>query len=280
MSRYLDPKTDIVFKKIFGHHPHLLKSFLNAVLPLPDDGLIESLEYLPSEQVPVIPGFKFTVVDVKCKDQQGRIFIVEMQIQWVDSFMQRMLFGASTAYVRQLYAGERYEMLRPVYGLGLLACEFDKETTEWYHHYKLVNVQEPKKTIKDLQLVFIELPKFKAASIRDKKLQILWLRFMAELNQNTRTIPQELLAVPEIKKAADLAEESAYTDLELATLDKYWDAVSTEKTFISGMRKKGREEEKILIAHNLLAMGFEKSQIAKALEVKMDELELLLQKNN
>ena len=41
MSRYLDPKTDVVFKKIFGQHPSLLKSFLNAVLPLPEDGLID-----------------------------------------------------------------------------------------------------------------------------------------------------------------------------------------------------------------------------------------------
>ena len=27
----------MVFKKIFGEHPHLLKSFLNAVLPLPNE---------------------------------------------------------------------------------------------------------------------------------------------------------------------------------------------------------------------------------------------------
>lgn len=41
MPRYLDPKADIVFKKIFGEHPELLKSFLNAVLPLPENGLLE-----------------------------------------------------------------------------------------------------------------------------------------------------------------------------------------------------------------------------------------------
>ena len=64
MARYLDPKTDIVFKKIFGQHPQLLKSFLNAVLPLPENGLIDSLEYLSSEQVPAIPTFKYTVVDI------------------------------------------------------------------------------------------------------------------------------------------------------------------------------------------------------------------------
>jgi hypothetical protein len=37
LMKYLDPKNDLTFKKIFGQHPHLLKSFLNAMLPLPGD---------------------------------------------------------------------------------------------------------------------------------------------------------------------------------------------------------------------------------------------------
>src|ERR1700754_4681215 len=112
MPHYLDPKTDIVFKKIFVQHPDLLKSFLNAVLPLPEDSPIESLEYLPSEQVPVIPTFKYTVLDVRCTDKKGRIFIVEMQIQWTTGFMQRMLFNASKAYIAQLNRGEDYFLLK------------------------------------------------------------------------------------------------------------------------------------------------------------------------
>ena len=175
MPRYLDPKTDIVFKKIFGEHPHLLKSFLNAVLPLPEGHLIVSLEYLPSEQVPVIPAFKYTVVDVRCTDQQGRTFIVEMQIQWTTGFMQRMLFNASKAYVRQLQKGEQFHLLKPVYGLGLINTTFDQNEEDWYHHYKIVNVKKPAVEIKDLQLVSIELPKFKAKNFREKRLQVLWL---------------------------------------------------------------------------------------------------------
>ncbi|MCX7115985.1 MAG: PD-(D/E)XK nuclease family transposase, partial [Gammaproteobacteria bacterium] len=93
MSQYLDPKADVVFKKIFGDHPLLLISFLNAVLPLEPDSLIVELSYLPSEQVPEIPEFRRTIADVKCKDSKGRVFIVEMQMNWTDSFKQRLLFG-------------------------------------------------------------------------------------------------------------------------------------------------------------------------------------------
>jgi predicted transposase/invertase (TIGR01784 family) len=226
MPKYLDPKADVVFKKIFGQHPKLLKSFLNAVLPLPEDGLIDTLEYLSSEQVPLIPAFKYTVVDVKCKDQQGRSFIVEMQIQWTNSFMQRMLFNASKAYVKQLEKGEQYHSLKPVYGLGILNTKFDSNPHDWYHHYKMMNVDKPDCEIKDLQLVFIELPKFKVQTRAEKKLKVLWLRFLSELNANTREIPPEWLTVPEIKQALDLAEEAAYTPAELDSYDKYWDEVS------------------------------------------------------
>ena len=121
MSRYLDPKADVVFKKIFGEHPHLLKSFLNAVLPLASDNLIVELSYLAKEQVPHIPTFKRTIADVKCKDTKGRVFIVEMQIDWTNSFKQRLLFGTSQAIVKQVEKGESYKLLQPVYGLGIVA---------------------------------------------------------------------------------------------------------------------------------------------------------------
>lgn len=237
--RYLDPKTDIVFKKIFGEHPHLLISFLNALLPLPEDGLIKSLEYLSNEQVPLIPAFKYTVVDVRCTDEQGRIFIVEMQIQWTTSFRQRMLFNASKAYVNQLEKGEHYELLKPVYGLGLINTMFEPADPDWYHHYKIINVNKPRVEIKDLQLIFIELPKFRAKNYREKKLQVLWLRFISELNEKVNHVPAEWLEVPEIKQALDLAEEAAYTPAELSAYDKYWDAVSIEKTLVNDAKTLG-----------------------------------------
>lgn len=47
--KYLDPKTDLTFKKIFYKHPDLLISLLNALLPLSDDEQIKSIKYLPTE---------------------------------------------------------------------------------------------------------------------------------------------------------------------------------------------------------------------------------------
>jgi len=268
MSRFLNPRSDVVFKKVFGEHAHLLISFLNALLPLPPDGLIESLTYLPTEQIPTIPVLKRTIVDVKCIDKQGRIFIVEMQLEWSKHFMQRMLFGASQAYVRQLNKGEEYEYLRPVYGLGLLGENFDKESADYYHHYKIVNVEKPACELKGLQFVFIELPKFKPKNRVEKKLLILWLRFMSEINEDTRTVDPELLAVPEIREAIELSEQAAYTKAELTAYDSFWDAVSTEKTLISDNRKEATTE----IARKMLSKGMDVLLISEVTGLSVNEV--------
>ena len=258
MSRYLDPKADVVFKKIFGDHPKLLISFLNALLPLPTNSPIVSLAYLQNEQVPVIPEFKRTIADVKCTDAQGRVFIVEMQMNWTDHFKQRLLFGTSQAFVKQLEKGEEYKFLQPVYGLGIVAEIYEKTTSDWYHHYQLVKKGDADNSdvIDHLQLIFIELPKFPIQSSNEKKLRLLWLRFLREIDEKTTIVSTDLLAIPEIAQAVALAEESAYTPRELNLYESYWDQVSREKTLIMSKYAEGKAEGKDMrsaeIAINML----------------------------
>jgi predicted transposase/invertase (TIGR01784 family) len=160
-ARFLDPKNDLVFKRIFGQHPDLIKSFLNGVLPFEEGHLIEELEYLTPEQSPRIPTMKNTIADVKCRDQTGKIFIVEMELHPTNTFATRLLFGASRAFVQQMSVGEDYSSLCPVYGLGIVNDVFDRESEEWFHHYRTVNVKDSNKVLKGLELIFLELPKFK-----------------------------------------------------------------------------------------------------------------------
>jgi predicted transposase/invertase (TIGR01784 family) len=274
MSRYLDPKADVVFKKIFGEHPRLLISFLNALLPLPANGQIISLNYLQNEQVPVIPEFKRTIADVKCTDAQGRIFIVEMQMNWTDHFKQRLLFGTSQAFVKQLERGEEYKFLQPVYGLGIVAEIYEKTTSDWYHHYQLVKKGDASHSdlIEHLQLIFIELPKFPVQSSVEKKLRLLWLRFLREIDEKTTAVSQDLLEVPEIAQAIEFAEESAYTPSELHLYESYWDQVSREKTLIMDKYAEGFAEGEV----KGIEQGIEKIAINMLKANKpLDEISLL-----
>ena len=44
MAKYLDPKADLTFKKVFAEHKELMISFLNALLPLQQGKEIVSME--------------------------------------------------------------------------------------------------------------------------------------------------------------------------------------------------------------------------------------------
>ena len=139
---YLDPKNDLTFRKIFGDHPRLLISFLNAMLPFDNGREIVSIEYLDADLIPELPGLKRSVVDVRCVDNHNRQFIVEMQMYWTNSFKSRMMFNTSKAYVRQLFKKEQFSELRPVYGLSLVNEDFmtgESMKSTYYHHYKMVH---------------------------------------------------------------------------------------------------------------------------------------------
>ena len=240
--RYLDPKADLTFKKVFGEHPALVISLLNALLPFEtEDEKIESVEYLPIELVPDTPLKKNSIVDVRCRDKRGRIFIVEMQMIWSPAFMHRVLFNASKAYVRQIDKNEKFELLQPVYSLNLVDDIFLPDVEEYYHDYRIVHMEHSDKVIEGLRFIFVELPKFKPHSFSEKKMQVLWLRYLTEVDEKTRVVPQELMDVPEIKMAVEQLEESAFNDAQLWGYDDFWDAVRVEKTLVSDVQNKYRE---------------------------------------
>jgi chromosome segregation ATPase len=88
-----------------------------------------------------------------------------------------------------------------------------------------------------LHLVFVELPKFTPHTFTEKKMQVLWLRYLTEIDEKTKEVPAELLANPEIAKAVSEIEESAYTEEELLGYDEFWDMVSVEKTLAGRLER-------------------------------------------
>lgn len=242
-GKYLDPKADLTFKLVFGEHKDLVMSLLNALLPLEPDGQITSVEYLPTELVPENPGKKDSVVDVRCEDQQGRQFIVEMQMYWNQYFKSRVLLNASKAVVKQLKDGEGYNLIQPVYCLNLINdIGFESEPDEFYHDYAIVNVAHSDRIIEGLRFVFVELPKFRPESIAEKKMAVLWLRFLTEINRKTDEAPAELLENEATRKALSLVEKSAMTEAQLHAYDKFWMAVTDEAGFLEARYHRGMTE--------------------------------------
>ena len=280
MAKYLDPKADLTFKKIFGEHPHLAMSLLNALLPLPKGQEIKDIEYMSPERVPRTSIGKNSIVDVFCKTKDGRQFIVEMQMYWSTNFKDRVLFNSAKVYVDQLEHAEDFTDLRPVYSLNLVNENFEKDVPEFIHYYQMVHEKYTEKVIDGFHLVFVELKKFKPQSIAERKMAVLWLRFLTEINKSTEEVPQELLENDEIRQAVELVQESAYTREQLMGYDLFWDqvrldrakATEAERRYKAGL-KEGAEENKQENARKMKAKDYAVEDIAEITGLTAEEIE-------
>lgn len=116
---------------------------------------------------------------------------------------------------------------------------FESELPVFYHYYRLVHEENTDRVIDGLHLIFVELPKFSPHTYSEKKMQVLWLRYLTEINENTREVPEDLIDNPEVKKAINALEESAFTDAQLLGYENFWDIISVEKTLYNSAERRG-----------------------------------------
>lgn len=279
-GKYLSPKADLTFKLVFAEHKDLMMSFLNALLPLAEDAPITSIEYQTPEMVPETIGKKNSVVDVRCTDALERQFIVEMQMNWDEEFKKRVIMNSSKAVIKQVGQGDNFMLLKPVFSLNLVNDKMPGEAPdEFYHDYAILNVAHPERSIDYLRLVFVELPKFQPRNIMEKKMAVLWLRFLTEINEDTVEAPSELLENDEIRKALSIVEKSAMTEAQLYAYERFWDAINVENALAEGRYKRGREEGRdersLEIARGMKQKGLGEDLIAELTGLSVDEIETL-----
>jgi predicted transposase/invertase (TIGR01784 family) len=225
---------------------------------------VVSIEYQTGELVPEIPGLKNSTVDVRCTDENGRQFIVEMQLHWSEMFKSRVLLNASKAYVRQLDKAQSFNLLQPVYALNFVNEIFEHSPEmkdEYYHYYKIVNIKDTEKQIKGLEFLFVELPKFKPNNRAERKLHELWMRFLTEINERTEKVSPELLNNELTREAVEYMERSAYTVEQLEAYDKWKIDMMTERGLISDAEENGMKE------------GIEKGKIEGIQEGKIEGIQ-------
>ena len=296
MSKYLDPKYDLTFRKVFGEHKNLVKSLLNALLPLPNEKSIEDLEYLDASQIPDNPAKKYSIVDVKCKDNSGRYFIVEMQMYWNSAFFMRTLYNTTKVYSSQLQKADSFNELKNVYALSIVNDNaFPKFKNEYIQEYYIINKKHPTDDIReDIALVFVELPKYKPVEKSEKLLKDLWMQFLTEINESTTEIDEDLLNNSDTAEALGIMERSAYSEADLAAYEKQKLDEITERSVRNNLLEKGREkgkeegreegreeerakayQEKLSMARQMKSDGMPIDVIVKYSGLSKDEIEKL-----
>ena len=241
---FADPKTDFVFKRIFGSEQHkdVLVAFLNDMLGLDEVHRIVRVELLSPEQRPAVAELKLSIVDVKCTDVRGVVYVVEMQVLQVEGFEKRVVCNVARAYVNQIAQGDGYPNLNDV--VGITICDFalwpDTEArrlpmlTRW----RMTEQQTGAKELGQIQLVFLELPKYDATR-PPRTVVEKWAYFFREADHLTM-VPEVLAERPFIN-ALDATRIAAFTVDEW---DPYIDAgmaVQNQRGALAVAEKRGRE---------------------------------------
>ena len=209
---FVDPKTDIAFKKIFGSSEHkiVLIEFLNTILEL--EYLIKDVKILNPYQAPKIKGLRESNLDVRATDQKGHEFIVEMQVEKETSFYKRAIYYSSKAYVQQLPKGGKYRRLKPVIFVGILNFNVFK-SEECLSRHLILDSKTLEHSLKDLEFNFIELPKFKKAEEELESLADKWVYFLKEALY-LEMVP-ESADTEALRQAYEIANQHGWSKKEL-----------------------------------------------------------------
>jgi predicted transposase/invertase (TIGR01784 family) len=228
---FADLKNDFVFRRIFATHPDILRRLLNDLLERKDEQTIEQIEYLPSEQLPMVEGAKLSVLDVRCKDRAGTMFVVEMQLIHHPGFINRVVYNACKAYAGQLKEGDWYTKLTDVVAISI--CDFelwpdaaqDKEglaRVPMLSRWHMTERSSKNQGLLQVQYAFLELPKMPDRR-PDKPGADLWAWLFVNATKLT-AVPADLTEGP-YGAALELANKATFTATELQAYEKVRDEI-------------------------------------------------------
>ncbi|RIZ65464.1 MAG: Rpn family recombination-promoting nuclease/putative transposase [Methylococcales bacterium] len=251
--KFLDIKTDFAFKKVFASDDSkdLLLSFLNSVIEFDKHQTIIDLTIVDPYNIPLLKGMKDTFVDVKAELSDNTQVIIEMQVLNHEGFEKRVLYNAAKNYSLQLKKGDAYHLLNPVIALTITDFTLFKNTDELINRFKLLEKKHFIEYSDDIELIFIELPKFNKTEQDLSSIQDKWLYFIKNAG-NLDYLPTNLNQ--ELEKAFNIANEANLSAEELELQHKKKDWIYIQKSSIEYATKTG-------LAQGLeqgLEMGLEK----------------------
>ena len=280
--QFVDVKTDIAFKKVFGseQHKEILIGFLNAVLDLQCDKRIKEITLKNPWQAPDIPILKETILDIKAVDHRGITFIVEMQIKDTPCFDKRALYYTAKAYTGQIKKGDDYPKLNQVIFIGILDFNsFDGDN--YLTRHLILNKSTLRQDLQDFEFNFIELRKFTKQESELESIIEKWVYFIKNAG-NLTMIPKNAEDIPELKEAYTQATMNSWSQEELEVYE-YWqirdaaDRYKIEEEYDKGKlegRLEGKLEGKLEVARNLKNTGVSLDVIIQATGLSREEIEM------
>jgi predicted transposase/invertase (TIGR01784 family) len=247
----IKPIVDFAFKKIFGspQNSAALIGLLNAILELQQP--IVAVEVLNPFSYQEFAESKLIVLDLRCRDNAGRMLNVEMQASMIRELLERMVYYASSMYVEQLTVGDNYAKLRPAISICLLTQRiFD--SSQPHHRFQMVDLASGRQLNEAIEVHTVELGKYnleqRTISQATKIEQWAFLMLYAQ-DYDSLTL-KKLLPGIEFEQAIETIEVISaktedrimYDQREKAQRDYEWAITGAREEGLEKGRQEGREE--------------------------------------
>ena len=280
ISKFLDPKNDVAFKKVFGSEKHkdILIHFINDILELKDNNQIKDVEYLSPIQDPEIAYKKQSIVDVLCKDKNGVQFIVEMQVAPTKGFQKRAQYYAAKAYSRQLNSGQnedgRYQNLKEVIFIAIADCIIFPDKSEYKSDHVILDKNNYDHDLQDFSFTFIELPKFKKETIEElNSIVEKWCFFFKNAAKTSEEDLKKLIGSDlVIEQAYDALSQFNWNEQELLAYDQEIKRIRDNIAALDYQYDKGIEKGIKQTAIKMLKQNLDNSLISSITGLSTDEI--------
>ena len=291
ITKFLDPKNDVAFRRIFGSEKNkdILIHFINDVLELKDGDRIKEVTFLSTIQIPEIAAKKQSVVDVLCKDENGVQLIVEMQVSPQTGFEKRAQYYAAKAYSRQLNKGKeegaRYIDLKAVIFIAISNNIIFPDKVFYKSDHIILDKDTYAHDLKDFSFTFIELPKFKITDI-NLLTNIIekWCYFFKHADETSEADLRKLIGSDNvIERAYEELNQFNWTEEELFTYEqetkRIMDNRAAEDYKLEQAKSEGKAEGKAErdteIARAMLLDGDSVEKVAKITGLSIADIQKL-----
>ena len=136
----IDPTVDYAFKHLLGRdatRPILIDVLDKVLAPAPGHH-IQDIELLNPFNPKEAPDDKLSVLDIKARDQSGRLFNVEMQMLAYPAYQKRILYYGTRLHQQQLHEGEDYGTLRPTISISFLGHVLFPQVPDYHLRFRLL----------------------------------------------------------------------------------------------------------------------------------------------
>ena len=291
MAKFINPFTDVGFKRIFGQEfsKPLLLDFLNSLLE--GEKHIVNLTFLDKEQPALYDEDRSLIYDIYCETDEGEHIIVEMQNKSQPYFKSRSIYYISESIARQ---GERGSSWNYAIDSVYLIAFLNFIPLDFKQQFRTDVVLAEKNTVDQfsdkLRMIYLQLPLFKKEADECENQVERWIYLLKNMETLSRLPWAAQSAV--FKKLESIADVGAMSRDERLKYDealrKYRDTISVfEGVRMDGLmegrmegRKEGRMEgrmegqrsEKMENARKMKTYGLALDMIAEITGLSIEEV--------